>query len=305
MVAVPQPVPAPTPEARPPVQRPVAATAITETERASQAATLQSERRPEGQRVVEQGEEPELVVTAANLEVSVVGVVEQGEELEAWKLIPHRLEVDFPRSGTVSSNRVTVTLGPPVSAIGTASAVTVGSQQRDTVSAGGGQDAEAPVVAVESQSRTLEKLDEELKDLHEEARRLTEASLEAAIQRLRELLNQLQGGSSETGPDLGLLDHDNDGDIDVFQVQGRLSETGPDLGLLDLDLDGDGDFDVHGVRVVLGRRSQAPNRPGPPDPPEPTDPPEPASPQGAGLPSSPPPPAPPALPPAPPAPPGG
>ena len=55
LLGVQQPVPAPTSVARPPVQRPEAATAITETELPGR--TMQSERQPEAQRVVEQGEE--------------------------------------------------------------------------------------------------------------------------------------------------------------------------------------------------------------------------------------------------------
>lgn len=141
-VAVPLPAPAPKPEARPPVQRPRAATRIRKTEPTGRIASIQSARQPEKQRADELGEEP-----------------------EASRFVIRRLEVVNPRlTGSVSGDRITATLGPPVAAIGAVSA--------DTISADGGQEAEAPDVAVEEQSLTLEKLHGEFAELHEEARRL-------------------------------------------------------------------------------------------------------------------------------------
>ena len=141
-VAVPQPAPAPTPKARPRVQKPSAATANTESEPASRLATMHSERRPEAQRAVEQGEE------AAH----AAGRAQQGrdqdeprpDEPEIRRLTADHLAVVVDTPFIVRGDGLTVTLGPSVSVSGTALAVAVGSRERDTISADGGQGGRSP-----------------------------------------------------------------------------------------------------------------------------------------------------------------
>lgn len=201
VVTVPQPVPAPSPEARPSAQPPRAATAVEETVPASRAATMRSERRPEAQRAVEQGEEP-----------------------EASRLTIHRMEVVHPRltGRAVYGDEITLTLGPRDPAIGAAEAVAVHSQQGNTTSVDGGQDteatdrepdavvaftettiadggqeAEATVISA-GESRTLEELLGEFAELHEVARRQDAEMRRRAARTLQRDLEGLRRNVEQT-----------------------------------------------------------------------------------------------------------
>ena len=199
-VAIPQPVPVPTPEARPPVQRPEAATTSTETESGGRIATMQSERQPEAQRVVAQ--EEEATASAGRAEGRGQEGPGSGEPVASTLRATGNVTVDLRPPFVVSADALAMSvpeehmqrLGElePVVITGDALELELqaSSRQRYTVSAGGGQDAGAPEAAVESESRTLEELYEELGELHEEARR---QDAEMRRQAARVLARDLEG----------------------------------------------------------------------------------------------------------------